>query len=171
MAENKKVVFSKSILKRALVKLLKEKSLDRIGVSELCKTAGVNRSTFYAHYETVQELLDEIEEEFLSKIPMLDISADEKQLISEINRYTSFIKEHPDAFLVLTRNNRITQKFYERWIQEQTVLTNDASGRIQEKIRLIGTFMTCGVTEAYNRWLCDGEFLSCDDLAKFILDV
>ena len=43
----------------ALISLLKKKPLEYITVSEICKTAGVNRSTFYLHYETVGELLNE----------------------------------------------------------------------------------------------------------------
>ena len=43
----------------ALISLLKKKSFDYITVSEICETAGVNRSTFYLHYETVGDLLDE----------------------------------------------------------------------------------------------------------------
>ena len=43
----------------ALISLLKKKPFEYITVSEICKTAGVNRSTFYLHYETVGDLLDE----------------------------------------------------------------------------------------------------------------
>ena len=43
----------------ALISLLKKKPFEYITVSEICETAGVNRSTFYLHYETVSDLLDE----------------------------------------------------------------------------------------------------------------
>lgn len=43
----------------ALIALLKKKPLEYITVSELCKTAGVHRSTFYLHYETIGDLLEE----------------------------------------------------------------------------------------------------------------
>lgn len=39
--------------------LLKEKPLAYITVSEICKKAGVNRSTFYLHYENIGDLLNE----------------------------------------------------------------------------------------------------------------
>ena len=44
----------------ALVDLLGEKPFEYITVSEICKRAGVNRSTFYLHYETMGDLLTEI---------------------------------------------------------------------------------------------------------------
>lgn len=46
----------------ALIDLLKKKDLEYITVKEICKKAGVNRSTFYLHYETVADLLNEATE-------------------------------------------------------------------------------------------------------------
>jgi len=43
----------------SLISLLKKKPFDYITVSEICKAAGVNRSTFYLHYENIGELLNE----------------------------------------------------------------------------------------------------------------
>ena len=43
----------------ALISLLKKKPFEYITVSEICETAGVNRSTFYLHYETIGDLLNE----------------------------------------------------------------------------------------------------------------
>lgn len=43
----------------ALLSLLSEKELAYITVKELCHRAGVNRSTFYLHYESIADLLEE----------------------------------------------------------------------------------------------------------------
>ena len=43
----------------ALISLLDEKSFEYITVSEICKKANVNRSTFYLHYENTVDLLNE----------------------------------------------------------------------------------------------------------------
>ena len=43
----------------ALIACLEKKDLEYITVKELCQLAGVNRSTFYLHYETIADLLDE----------------------------------------------------------------------------------------------------------------
>ena len=57
----------------ALITLLEKKDLEYITVKEICETAGVNRSTFYLHYETVADLVDETvrttNERFLSYFP------------------------------------------------------------------------------------------------------
>ena len=43
----------------ALLALLEKKDLPYITVKEICQQAGVNRSTFYLHYETIGDLLAE----------------------------------------------------------------------------------------------------------------
>ena len=57
----------------ALLALLEEKDLEYITVKEICHRAGVNRSTFYLHYETIADLVNEtlemINQRFLSYFP------------------------------------------------------------------------------------------------------
>ncbi len=43
----------------AFLKLLETKDFTYITVKEICEAAGVNRSTFYLHYETINDLLSE----------------------------------------------------------------------------------------------------------------
>lgn len=43
----------------ALISLLEEKDFQYITIKELCARAGVNRSTFYLHYENMADLLEE----------------------------------------------------------------------------------------------------------------
>ena len=43
----------------AFLELLERKDFAYITVKEICAAAGVNRSTFYLHYENVGDLLDE----------------------------------------------------------------------------------------------------------------
>ena len=45
--------------------LFRQKSIDKITVSELTSLAQINRSTFYAHFKDVYDVLDQIEEYYL----------------------------------------------------------------------------------------------------------
>ena len=47
------------IIDQALIELLAIKEMEYITVKEICEKAGVNRSTFYLHYETIGDLLAE----------------------------------------------------------------------------------------------------------------
>ena len=68
--------YTASLMDEALLRLLEQKDYDRITVKELCQKAGVNRTTFYLHYGSMNELLEETVEmingrfkESLSVIP------------------------------------------------------------------------------------------------------
>lgn len=51
----------------ALVELLSEKDFEYVTVKEICARAGVSRSTFYLHYRTVEDLLDECMEDIMRR--------------------------------------------------------------------------------------------------------
>ena len=44
---------------KALLSLLEKKPFEYVTISELCEEAGVNRSTFYLHYDTIDDLFQE----------------------------------------------------------------------------------------------------------------
>ena len=76
MAKNKKtennpqrtrsVRRTKTALQNSLIKLMKTRSILRISVKEICHAADVGRSTFYAHYESQYDLLEQIEAECMT---------------------------------------------------------------------------------------------------------
>ena len=43
----------------ALITLLETKDYEYITIKEICRSASVNRSTFYLHYENMNDLLEE----------------------------------------------------------------------------------------------------------------
>ena len=57
-----------SIMDEALILLLEKKEYSFITIKEICEKAGVNRSTFYLHYETIDDLLSECIEYVGNKI-------------------------------------------------------------------------------------------------------
>ena len=97
----------------AFLKLLEEKDFAYITVKEICEKAGVNRSTFYLHYETVNDLLAEsaryIIDKLIANMPQDTTDFFEKlqtrpleelHLITPeyLGPYLNFIKEHRRIF-------------------------------------------------------------------------
>lgn len=67
--DNQRTRLSKMLLRNAMLTLLREKkTVNKITVRELCETAELNRSTFYAHYNEPQDLLNEITAQLLGDI-------------------------------------------------------------------------------------------------------
>lgn len=51
---------SEALVRSALLALLAKQPLSEITISELCREAGVARGTFYLHYNTVEDVYDQI---------------------------------------------------------------------------------------------------------------
>ncbi|QCR30861.1 TetR/AcrR family transcriptional regulator [Lysinibacillus sp. SGAir0095] len=63
-----RVVKTKEALHIALLTLLKNKPLEAISISEICRIAKVNRGTFYLHYTQVGELFEEYFKEIMDDL-------------------------------------------------------------------------------------------------------
>ena len=108
---------------KALISLLKEKDLEYITVKEICEKAGVNRSTFYLHYETVADLVNEaietVNQRFMSYFA--DINGIEEKLdhtdLSNLvlvkqdylYPYLRFVSENRDLYRAAFRNPKEMQ--------------------------------------------------------------
>lgn len=98
----------------ALLSLLEKKPFEYITVSELCKEDGVNRSTFYLHYENTGDLLKETTQYVIQSFNNY-FSMEEKSITDKfqncdlpelifINKrylypYLSYIRDHQRLFL------------------------------------------------------------------------
>lgn len=103
----------------AFLELLEKKDYSFITVKEVCEKAGVNRSTFYLHYETVADLLAEsvqyINNQFLmyfkgkpSEIitKLRDCPLDELYWVTPqyLTPYLSYIRDHKRLFRTVVEN-------------------------------------------------------------------
>lgn len=116
---------------KAFLELLGHREFAYITVKEICKTAGVNRSTFYLHYETTADLLTEsveyMEEQFFSYMNkdaarfLEDIQSrptDELYLITPtyLEPFLLFIKENKRLFATALKSSKALRldAIYER---------------------------------------------------------
>ena len=65
---DRRVKYTKMFLRESLLELMKEKPVDKITPTELCREAQINRNTFYTHYYTARDVLEEVETEFSTQI-------------------------------------------------------------------------------------------------------
>lgn len=68
LRKDRRVQYTKKVLREALFDLLNEKELTQISITELCKKADVNRNSFYRHYTIPLDILLELEEEVFEKL-------------------------------------------------------------------------------------------------------
>ena len=60
---DRRTKYTKMVLQNSLFELLKQKSIDKITVTDICHLADINRGTFYYYYTDVFVLLNQIENE------------------------------------------------------------------------------------------------------------
>lgn len=156
----------------ALISLLEEKSFEYISVSEICKLAKVNRSTFYLHYENTVDLLNETARFLLDDFAAY-FNADIKSIANKFNEspldelnfisdeylhpYLSYIKENKTVFsTVLMRSasfgfNEIFQRLYDNVFNP--VLERYSYPVSDRKYAMM--FYLNGITAIVKEWLKD----------------
>lgn len=68
MKIDRRAVRTRKVLRKSLLSLMKDRPIAKITVKELCAKAEINRTTFYAHYTDISELLEQIETDLLGEI-------------------------------------------------------------------------------------------------------
>lgn len=172
-------------MNQALISLLEEKGFEYITVSEICKKAEVNRSTFYLHYENTVDLLDETARGLIDGfVSYFDV--DTKHLTDKLREgssdnvifitdeylypYLSYIKENKRVLLTVLSHseffkfNDIFQKLYDN-------IFNPILERFDypEKDRkYILMFYLNGITAVATEWMKDGCEKSIPEVAEIV---
>ena len=105
---DRRVLYTKMFLRESLLELMKEKPVDKITPTELCREAQINRNTFYTHYYTARDVLEEIETEFSSQIiESLSnrFSAENIDIPQMLNEICRMIYEKQDFCKILRSEN------------------------------------------------------------------
>lgn len=67
--QDPRTVQTTALIKQTLLGMMKKTAFNKVTVSEVCKTAGINRGTFYLHFCDLWAVLEELEEEALQEEP------------------------------------------------------------------------------------------------------
>lgn len=161
--ENQRIVLTKRLLREALLDMLNERPLADISVSELCRVAGINRSTFYAHYGNPADLFDEIEAGFFCGLHACIDAAEEENgpldLGCRVATICTYLRENEAlAKLMFTEPNRIHDIAFETFsipIDGQSVekMLDDTYDNVS--CQLLFTFLTYGIYQLIRQWLLD----------------
>jgi len=106
--ENQRIMLTKQLLHNALLKMLKTTPLHAISIRELCKEAGINRTTFYNHYGSQYDLLDDISQRFLNSIADRLESADfsdRKSVHQRVAMVLAYLVENRELSILLMNHN------------------------------------------------------------------
>lgn len=173
--EYRSAVRSRQMIKTAFVELLSAKDIDKITVVDIVNRADLSRNTFYAHYQDVYAIMEEIENDFLIK---LDVYMDESIAKNEIDnplplllRIAHFIDKDKEINRILITNknaaaflDKLKAVFVERVIDNiDTVAIKDKMGFL-----VYMEFVASGAIGLYQIYLKDEIDMSLEDISKAI---
>ena len=154
----------------AFLTLLAKKDFGFITVKEICEVAGVNRSTFYLHYETMSDLLSEsvsrMNEQFLAcmgkdsdafSAQLRNCPREDLYLITPdyLTPYLSYIKNNKRLFRTATENAAVLRmdKSYEKMLRHVFTPILDRYGVLQRDRPYIMAFYIQGLMAIISEWL------------------
>lgn len=157
----------------AFIGLLTEKDFQYITVKEICQRAGVHRSTFYLHYETMADLLEEslgyVNETFMKQFESGSVSivsrikeckADELYLVTPeyLTPYLQFIQEHKILFQTVVNQPGVfsLDEIYASMFRHVFDPILERFHVPEEQRRYMMAFYIHGLTAVVSEWLKNG---------------
>jgi len=171
---DRRVQYTKMVLKLSLVRLMADKPIGRVTIKEICERADVNRGTFYTHYADQYELLDEIEGDLDDEIKTalaknLPNSGNATEVITEILEAVAaratlcqvLFSEHGDAAFVSKIMNNARPQFVDEWTSKVP------PGEVAQLDRLY-IFAANGIAAVIQDWLRGGMTETPAVIAAFV---
>lgn len=172
------------LMNQALIEILNKKDYEFITIKEICKKAGVNRSTFYLHYDSIDDLLcesiDNTNKKFLSYFSENhnDISAkiknNEKEDLILITPeyllpYLNYIKDNKVVYQVSAKHPSLMQSIKKYNLLQENVLYPifNLFNIDENHKKYFSAYYINGVYAIIDEWIKGG----CKDDINLILDV
>ena len=161
---NKRRKESMERIEKVFVELLQTKELDEIRVSDICKRAGLNRTTFYANYADIYGLADAIRNKLENEVT--DLYEDE---------ITQRFNSHD--YLKLFRHIKDNQIFYQTYFKlgydnEYKVIAYDVNLAREhfhnQFVEYHMEFFKAGITQIIKLWLKNGCRESPEDMVEIL---
>lgn len=172
-------------MQQALITLLEKKDLSNITILDICTVAGVNRSTFYAHYDNTYDLLKEAHQGLISNF-LEECKFEESVNLSNIHNlnkddlnfispkyllpYLKYIQKHKRLFKIYSNNARIfeTNEIDDYMIEKLFVPIYEKHG-VTDKRLIFYTqkYFLKGIDAIINEWVRN----DCEDDILFICEI
>lgn len=169
----------------SLISLLKKKPFDYITVSEICKAAGVNRSTFYLHYENIGELLNETARYLLDDF-LTYFTADTKAAVFHLEErgldelifigdkylvpYLTYIKNNKEVFQTALSYNKVLgfEEIYKRMFEKIFNPILDRFRYPPDIRQYVMMYYLNGISAITGEWLKNGCEKSVKEISEII---
>ncbi|MDE6471443.1 MAG: TetR family transcriptional regulator C-terminal domain-containing protein [Clostridia bacterium] len=172
MQETRRVRMTKKCIKDAFIELLAVNPDKRLSITDICKCADINRSTFYMHYEDVNCLIKDIEDDVISQIPNvtgLEPISNDKEFVNILEKTFDYVKDNNNVFITLLARLD-SNKFKKRLISSILEKYKNLPVNTDSILSKYG-YLYCinGVIGLLKEWIEDNFPISSRDLAELTL--
>ncbi len=165
---DRRIEKTQKALENALFALCSQKTIDKISVSELCNSAGINRTTFYKYYAIPEDVLKQYLEKFLENqiqyFANHDREESKQDFIGHLTQTLVLIQQQRNAFTLALQMDILQEQFMGKFLK---VLEP------KEKELDKYYFLSGGVSALVVRWIRDGFTETpkemADIIAKYLL--
>lgn len=158
--------YTKMVIRDAFQTLLKKKPIQKITIADICSAAEISRPTFYAHYEDIYALLDEIGENLLASANLREVTnlSIEKQdeITQVILNLVLLIKNNLELYRVCVLERGIASRWPKQITDElnRTLIKKwTEEGKLDENIdkQYIVDFIQASFNSNIHCWIEKGE--------------
>lgn len=152
--ENQRILLTKRLLQEGLLRLLQTKELDKISVTELCREAGINRATFYNHYDSPLALLTDIEAGIRKDLAAIATVPDcIGDSVKQLELMCIYMKENVQVLKILQRCHLDSELAY----TFEQISNHPVASRVQDmdadSLHLVSTYLFTGCYFLIREWL------------------
>lgn len=172
---DKRIMKTKRAIHAAMSKLLEDKPIDEITVTELSEAAEINRKTFYNYYSSVYMVAEEMEDEIVARfdetLRRIDFDTLLKDPQTTFNTLARLIASDLDFYgNILTNRNQVI--FLQKIISslKERVMTLYASqiSADAELVEYVLEYIVAGMVSVYQRWFISGMKTDIEMLSRQI---
>lgn len=174
MADNRRVRLTKKMMKDALLELLETQPINKITVTDICDTADVNRSTFYAYYEDVGALMLEMENDVLGQLPYspeIPLVYSDEKFLALLEEFFNYVRENERLFRIMIVQ-RDSDSFNQRLIKTVMERYRRNPGNPDSQMeRYAYVYCVSGVIGILKEWISGGFSVSTRTFSELVLDM
>lgn len=176
---DKRVIKTKNAIFEAFKKLVQEKDMSNITISELTQKANITRSTFYMYYDTVADVRNDIENEIIARIDKIMSEADMAEamsspyvLLSTLTDEIARQDQNNRYILSSSTSGQLLDKINERIVAAYMNRIGETLNKDLDlgKVRYFIAFAAAGITECFKIWFNHKSSITLEELCKNISD-
>ena len=161
-------------IRQVFEELVQTESFRDITVSSVSRRAGINRKTFYMHYESTTQLLNEMVEEIVREVQACEAEYRGTDGFCGAGMMEGFFRvlarrEALHRRLICSPEYLFAFQMVTDSLARQSSRTDAAPLQLDSfRQRVVTTFLTGSVMQIYRDWLISGKPISEQELARFL---